>query len=549
MCRYIFITGGVVSSLGKGVCAASIAALLQARGYRIRLKKLDPYLNVDPGTMSPYQHGEVFVTADGAETDLDLGYYERFTDIPASRNDTTTSGKIYEKLISKERRGGYLGGTVQVIPHLTKLIKDFIRFGESEVDFMICEIGGTVGDIEALPYLEAVRQIRYEHGSANIMCIHLTLLPYIATAGELKTKPTQHSVKELRSIGIQPDLIICRADREILETLLHKIAVSCSVPESRVIAGIDQKTIYHVPLSYYRQNVDKQIIEYFGLEHNDKINLEKWRLIESRITTHEKSVDIAIVGKYNQLQDAYKSILEAFLHAGIYYKCKVNLVWIDADELNSQIYRQLDNVDGIMIPGGFGTRGIEGKISAIEYSRKNKIPLFGVCLGMQLIAIEFARNVLGIRDANSTEFTSNCSNVIDLMVNWYKGEERETRTRVSNLGGTMRLGSYESSLISGSKIQGIYKLERVLERHRHRFEFNINYKNDFERAGMRIGGISADGNLVEALELEGHPWFIGVQFHPEYKSRPFSPHPLFLSFIGALIERNENTSESKVRKV
>ncbi|MDJ1305767.1 MAG: CTP synthase [Candidatus Midichloria sp.] len=549
MCRYIFITGGVVSSLGKGVCAASIAALLQARGYCIRLKKLDPYLNVDPGTMSPYQHGEVFVTADGAETDLDLGYYERFTDIPASRNDTITSGKIYEKLISKERRGEYLGGTVQVIPHLTTLIKDFIRFGESEVDFMICEIGGTVGDIEALPYLEAVRQIRYERGGANIMCIHLTLLPYIATAGELKTKPTQHSVKELRSIGIQPDLIICRADREIPETLLHKIAVSCSVPENRVIAGIDQKTIYHVPLSYYKQNVDKQIIEYFGLEHNDKINLEKWHLIESGITTHERSVNIAIVGKYNQLQDAYKSLLEAFLHAGIHYKCKVNLVWIDADELDSQIYRQLDNVDGIMIPGGFGTRGIEGKMNAIEYSRKNKIPLFGICLGMQLIAIEFARNVLGIRDANSTEFTSNCSNVIDLMVNWYKGEEKETRTRVSNLGGTMRLGNYESSLTSGSKIQGIYKLERVLERHRHRFEFNINYKNDFEQAGMRVGGISADGNLVEALELEGHPWFIGVQFHPEYKSRPFSPHPLFLSFIGALIERNENTGESKVRKI
>ncbi|AEI89002.1 MAG: CTP synthase [Candidatus Midichloria mitochondrii] len=549
MCRYIFITGGVVSSLGKGVCAASIAALLQARGRRIRLKKLDPYLNVDPGTMSPYQHGEVFVTADGAETDLDLGYYERFTDISASRNDTITSGKIYEKLIGKERRGEYLGGTVQVIPHLTKLIKDFIRFGESEVDFMICEIGGTVGDIEALPYLEAVRQIRYERGSANIMCVHLTLLPYIATAGELKTKPTQHSVRELRSIGIQPDLIICRADREIPETLLHKIAVSCSVPENRVIAGIDQKTIYHVPLSYYKQNVDKQIIEYFGLEHNDKINLEKWHLIESGITTHERSVNIAIVGKYNQLQDAYKSLLEAFLHAGIHYKCKVNLVRIDADELDSQIYRQLDNVDGIMIPGGFGTRGIEGKMNAIEYSRKNKIPLFGICLGMQLIAIEFARNALGIRDANSTEFTSDCSNVIDLMVNWYKGEEKETRTRVSNLGGTMRLGNYESSLTSGSKIQGIYKLERVLERHRHRFEFNINYKNDFEQAGMRVGGTSADGNLVEALELEGHPWFIGVQFHPEYKSRPFSPHPLFLSFVGALIERSESMGESKVRKI
>ncbi|UWW96936.1 MAG: CTP synthase [Candidatus Cardinium sp.] len=541
MCRYIFVTGGVVSSLGKGVCAASIAALLQARGHRIRLKKLDPYLNVDPGTMNPYQHGEVFVTSDGAETDLDLGYYERFTDIPASKHDTISSGKVYESVISKEREGKYGGGTVQIIPHLTKLIKDFIKFGQDEVDFMICEIGGTVGDIEALPYFEAVRQIRYLLGSATVISIHLTLLPYIATAGELKTKPTQHSVKELRSIGVQPDLIICRADREISESLLHKIAVSCSVPTHRVIAGVDQKTIYHVPLSYYKQNVDKEIIAYFGLTDSDKIDLEKWHVIESRITTYEKQVHVAIIGKYNQLQDAYKSLLEAFLHAGMHHKCKVNLVWIDAAEIDAACHAPLDTIEGIMIPGGFGSRGIEGKIKAIEYSRKNNIPLFGICLGMQLMAIEFARNVLGIKDANSTEFTNDCSNVIDLMMNWYNGKEKEVRTHASNLGGTMRLGNYESLLTNGSKIKEIYKVDHVLERHRHRFEFNIHYKNAFEKAGMRIGGISADGNLVESLEIDTHPWFIGVQFHPEYKSRPFSPHPLFVSFVAALIQQKEQT--------
>ncbi|MGI2298958.1 CTP synthase [Candidatus Cardinium hertigii] len=539
MCRYIFVTGGVVSSLGKGVCAASIAALLQARGYRINLKKLDPYLNVDPGTMSPYQHGEVFVTSDGVEADLDLGYYERFTDIPASKHDTITSGKIYERLIGKERAGVYLGGTVQIIPHLTNLINDFIRFGENKVDFIICEIGGTVGDIEALPYLEAIRQIKYILGSTNTLCIHLTLLPYIATARELKTKPTQHSVKELRSIGIQPDLIICRSDREIPDALLDKIALACSVPKHSVVAAVDQKTIYHVPLSYYKQNVEKQIITYFGLRHTDKINLDKWHLIERRIMAHEKNVRVAIVGKYNQLQDAYKSLSEAFLHAGIHYKCKVHLIWINADEIGNQLYKKLDAVDGIMIPGGFGIRGIEGKIKAIAYARKNKIPLFGICLGMQLMAIEFARNVLGIKDASSTEFTNDCANVIDLMINWYNGEKKETRTRRSNLGGTMRLGNYESFLINGSKIKEIYKLESIVERHRHRFEFNINYKDVFEKAGMGIGGVSANGILVEAIELNEHPWFIGVQFHPEYTSRPFRPHPLFVSFIGTLIAQNK----------
>ncbi|WP_419241119.1 CTP synthase [Cardinium endosymbiont of Nabis limbatus] len=540
MCRYIFVTGGVVSSLGKGVCAVSIAALLQAHGYRIRLKKLDPYLNVDPGTMSPYQHGEVFVTSDGEEADLDLGYYERFTDIPASKHDTITSGKIYEKLISKERKGNYLGGTVQIIPHLTDLIQDFIKFGENEVDFMICEIGGTVGDIEALPYLETIRQIRYLLGSTNVLSIHLTLLPYIATADELKTKPTQHSVKELRSIGIQPDLIICRADRAIPPSLLHKIAVACSIPNNRVIVGMDQKTIYHVPLSYYKHNIDKEILTYFGLTYSDTINLDKWHFIESGITACEKNVHVAIVGKYNSFQDAYKSLVEAFLHAGIHYKYKINLIWIDSDDPDYQINEKLHTIDGIMIPGGFGIRGIEGKIKAIEYARKNKIPLFGICLGMQLIAIEFARNVLGIKDSNSTEFTSNCANVIDLMTNWHNGEEKEMRAHTSNLGGTMRLGNYESILTHGSKIKEIYKLDQIIERHRHRFEFNINYKHAFEKAGMRVGSISADGNLVEALELDGHPWFIGVQFHPEYRSRPFSPHPLFLSFVETLIKQKKH---------
>ena len=537
MCRYIFVTGGVVSSLGKGVCAASIAALLQAYGYEVRLKKLDPYLNVDPGTMSPYQHGEVFVTEDGTETDLDLGYYERFTDIPATSHDTITSGKLYEKLISKERKGEYLGGTVMVIPHLTKLIKEFIHFGGFETEFMICEIGGTVGDIEALPYLEAARQIRYELGVANVMCIHLTLLPYIPTAGELKTKPTQHSVKELRSIGIQPDLIMCRADREIPDPLLHKIAISCSVPENRVIPAIDQKTIYHVPLSYDKQGVSNQVLEYFRLTHNGQVNLDKWHWIESRINTYEDSVKIAIVGKYNQLQDAYKSLLEAFLHAGIYYKCKINLIWIDADELEHSVNDHLTNIDGIMVPGGFGARGIEGKINAIKYARELNIPLFGICLGMQLMAIEFARNVISIQNANSTEFTANCDNIIDLVSNWHKGEVKEVRSKDSNLGGTMRLGNYESILAQGSKIQEIYGTHNIFERHRHRFEFNINYKNAFEAAGMRFGAISPDHNLIEALELTSNRWFIGVQFHPEYKSRPFNPHPLFLSFIKTLMNK------------
>ena len=539
MCRYIFVTGGVVSSLGKGVCAASIAALLQSYGYRVRLKKLDPYLNVDPGTMSPYQHGEVFVTEDGTETDLDLGYYERFTDIPATNHDTITSGKIYEKLIGKERKGEYLGGTVMVIPHLTKLIKEFIRFGELEAEFMICEIGGTVGDIEALPYLEAARQIRYELGIANVMCIHLTLLPYISTAGELKTKPTQHSVKELRSIGIQPDLIMCRADRKIPDSLLHKIAISCSVPENRVIPAIDQKTIYHVPLSYYHQGVSRQVLEYFGLNCNVQVKLDKWYWIESRINTYENSVKIAIVGKYNLLKDAYKSILEAFLHAGIYYKCRINLAWINADDIEYSISNQFIDIDGILVPGGFGSRGIEGKINAIKYAREHNIPLFGICLGMQLMAIEFARNALRIQDANSTEFTPCCSNIIDLINNWNKNDVKKTHSNDSTtLGGTMRLGNYESILAVNSKIQKIYGTHNVFERYRHRFEFNINYKNAFEAAGMQFGAISPDGNLVEALELKSHPWFIGVQFHPEYKSRPFNPHPLFLSFIETLIKNN-----------
>jgi len=534
MSRYIFITGGVVSSLGKGVCAASIASLLQAHGYKIRLKKLDPYLNVDPGTMSPYQHGEVFVTEDGAESDLDLGYYERFTDIPASKNDTITSGKIYEKLINKERRGEYLGGTVQTIPHLTQLIKDFIRAEEEKTDFMICEIGGTVGDIEALPYLEAVRQIKYELGNTNIMCIHLTLLPYIATAGELKTKPTQHSVKELRSIGIHPDLILCRADRPIPESLLHKIAISCSIPENRVIAGIDQKTIYHVPLSYHNQQLDRQILHFFDLDYKNEINLEKWQWIESRITSYKKDVSVAIVGKYSQFQDAYKSLIEAFLHAGLYHECKINFIWINPDNSVQQISEELSEIQGVMIPGGFGSRGVEGKIFAINYARKNKIPLFGICLGMQLMAIEFARNVLNIADANSTEFTQNCSKIIDFI----KDNKKEITLQNPNLGGTMRLGNHEIFLIHGSKVKGYYladesNIESVLERHRHRFEFNIDYKDNFEKSGMKISGVSTEG-VVEIMELDDHPWFIGVQFHPEYKSRPFNPHPLFLSFIRAL---------------
>ena len=531
MSKYIFITGGVVSSLGKGVCAASVAALLQVHGYKVRLKKLDPYFNVDPGTMSPYQHGEVFVTADGVEVDLDFGYYERFTGIESSAEDTITSGKLFNSLIEKERRGDYLGRTVQMIPNLTDIIKNFIKQGIEDTDFMICEIGGTVGDIEALPYLEALRQIKWELSNHDVMSIHLTLIPYIAAAGELKTKPTQHSVRELRSIGIQPDLIICRADREISNDITRKIALTCSVPENMVVSGIDKKSIYNVPLYYLNQKLDEKILSFFKLQPSNTPDLSKWRFIESQINNYNQEIKIAIVGKYSKLQDAYKSLVEACLHAGLHIGTKVNIVWVDTDLEQEPLYNILKEVQGIIIPGGFGSRGIEKKIMTIEYARRNQIPLLGICLGMQLMAIEFARNILGITDANSTEFSKYCTNIIDLITNWEKKPHALTHNNTSDLGGTMRLGNYRSDLTAGSKIREIYGINSITERHRHRFEFNINYKEIFEDAGMIISGLSADLKLVEALELKDHPWFIGVQFHPEYKSRPFEAHPLFLSFI------------------
>jgi CTP synthase len=531
MSKYIFITGGVVSSLGKGVCAASVAALLQVHGYKVRLKKLDPYFNVDPGTMSPYQHGEVFVTADGVEVDLDFGYYERFTGIESSAEDTITSGKLFNSLIEKERRGDYLGRTVQMIPNLTDIIKNFIKQGIEDTDFMICEIGGTVGDIEALPYLEALRQIKWELSNHDVMSIHLTLIPYIAAAGELKTKPTQHSVRELRSIGIQPDLIICRADREISNDITRKIALTCSVPENMVVSGIDKKSIYNVPLYYLNQKLDEKILSFFKLQPSNTPDLSKWRFIESQINNYNQEIKIAIVGKYSKLQDAYKSLVEACLHAGLHIGTKVNIVWVDTDLEQEPLYNILKEVQGIIIPGGFGSRGIEKKIMTIEYARRNQIPLLGICLGMQLMAIEFARNILGITDANSTEFSKYCTNIIDLITNWGKKPHALTHNNTSDLGGTMRLGNYRSDLTAGSKIREIYGINSITERHRHRFEFNINYKEIFEDAGMIISGLSADLKLVEALELKDHPWFIGVQFHPEYKSRPFEAHPLFLSFI------------------
>jgi CTP synthase len=481
--------------------------------------------------MSPYQHGEVFVTADGVEVDLDFGYYERFTGIESSAEDTITSGKLFNSLIEKERRGDYLGRTVQMIPNLTDIIKNFIKQGIEDTDFMICEIGGTVGDIEALPYLEALRQIKWELSNHDVMSIHLTLIPYIAAAGELKTKPTQHSVRELRSIGIQPDLIICRADREISNDITRKIALTCSVPENMVVSGIDKKSIYNVPLYYLNQKLDEKILSFFKLQTSSAPDLSKWRFIESQINNYNKEIKIAIVGKYNKLQDAYKSLIEACFHAGLHIGTKVNIVWVDTDLEQETLYNILKEVQGIIIPGGFGSRGIEKKIMTIEYARQNQIPLLGICLGMQLMAIEFARNILGIADANSTEFSKYCTNIIDLITNWEKKPHALTHNNNSDLGGTMRLGNYRSDLTAGSKIREIYGINSITERHRHRFEFNINYKKIFEDAGMIISGLSADLKLVEALELKDHTWFIGVQFHPEYKSRPFEAHPLFLSFI------------------
>jgi len=539
MARYVFITGGVVSSLGKGLASAALGALLQARGYSVRLRKLDPYLNVDPGTMSPYQHGEVFVTDDGAETDLDLGHYERFTGRPASQADNITTGRIYQQIITKERRGDYLGSTVQVIPHVTDAIKAFITEGNDNVDFVLCEIGGTVGDIEGLPFFEAIRQLGNELPRGHTVFIHLTLVPFIQSAGELKTKPTQHSVKELRSIGIQPDVVLCRTDRPLPHDERRKIALFCNVRPEAVIQALDVASIYEVPGRYHAEGLDREVLAAFGIENAPEPDLERWREIAETIANPDGEVNVAVVGKYTGLKDAYKSLNEALVHGGIAHKVKVNLQWIEAQTFEQEdASAYLEDVHGILVPGGFGERGSEGKISAARYARLRGVPYFGICFGMQMAVIEVARDLAGIEDAGSTEFGPTPEPVIGLMTEWMKGDELEKRQSNGNLGGTMRLGAYDAVLAKGSKVAEIYGTTRISERHRHRYEVNMRYRNRLEAAGLRFSGLSPDGLLPEIVEIPDHPWFVGVQFHPELKSRPFAPHPLFASFIEAAVEQS-----------
>jgi CTP synthase len=539
MARYIFITGGVVSSLGKGLASAALGALLQARGYKVRLRKLDPYLNVDPGTMSPYQHGEVFVTDDGAETDLDLGHYERFTGRPATRMDNITTGRIYQDILTKERRGDYLGATVQVIPHVTNAIKDFVRDGNDAFDFVLIEVGGTVGDIEGLPFFEAIRQLGNDLPRNHAVYIHLTLLPFIPSTGELKTKPTQHSVKELRSIGIQPDVLLCRTDRPIPEGERRKLALFCNVRETAVIEARDVDNIYAVPEAYHEAGLDREVLAAFGVEPKAAPDLASWHVINERIRNPEGDVTIAIVGKYTGMKDAYKSLTEALSHGGIANKVKVKLDWIESEVFeNEDPTPFLEHVNGILVPGGFGQRGAEGKIKAAQFARMRNVPYFGICFGMQMACIEAARNLCGIVDANSTEFGATTEPVVGLMTEWLKGNELQKRMDGGDLGGTMRLGAYDAALTRGSRVAQIYGATEISERHRHRYEVNTGYKGRLEQRGMRFSGMSPDGILPEIVEYEDHPWFIGVQFHPELKSRPFEPHPLFSSFIGAAVDQS-----------
>jgi CTP synthase len=533
MARYIFVTGGVVSSLGKGLSSASLAYLLKSQGYKVRLRKMDPYLNVDPGTMSPFQHGEVFVTDDGAETDLDLGHYERFTNISSKQSDNITTGRIYSDVIKKERTGGYLGKTVQVIPHITNRIKEFIKKDITNEDFVICEIGGTVGDIESLPFVEAIRQFSNEHGKSKTLFIHLTFVPFLKSSDEIKTKPTQHSVKELRSIGIQPDIIICRSQQSIPLDQRKKISLFCNVPIDNVIETVDVRTIYEAPISFFNQKLDKQVLKYFKLKSKKRANLTPWKKITKVVLNTKKSVNIAIIGKYVNLKDAYKSLDEALIHGGIFNKVKVNLIRIESDNLKiNEIKEKLKNISGLLIPGGFGKRGTEGKISAIKYARENKIPFLGICFGMQMAIIEFARNKLKIKKAGSSEIDKKCFPVVGLINEWDKNGKIVKGTD-KNLGGTMRLGLYEARLRNNSAINRIYKSISIKERHRHRYEVNNNLKDQFERKGLIFSGMSPDSKLPEIIELKNHPWFIGVQFHPEFRSRPLAPHPLFSSFIKA----------------
>ena len=539
--KFIFITGGVVSSLGKGLASASLGAILQARGYKIKLRKLDPYLNVDPGTMSPYQHGECFVTDDGAETDLDLGHYERFTGVPAKKSDNITTGKIYSNVISKERRGDYLGATIQVIPHVTDAIKEYILSDINDEDFVLCEIGGTVGDIESLPFIEAIRQLRNQIGSLRTCFLHVTLLPYIKTAGELKTKPTQHSVKELQGMGIQPDILLCRTENFIPDEQKSKIALFCNIKSDSVIEALDCDSIYQVPISYHKQGLDEQICSFFNLNVDKKPDLSRWININKIEAASEGIINIGVVGKYTAMIDAYKSLIEAINHGGISNKVKVKIKWIDSETLEDKemdIQSYLKDINGIIVPGGFGQRGSNGKINAIEFARNKKIPFLGICFGMQLAVIEFARNVLKLHEASTTEFGETKIPLVGLLTEWKSSKGTEKRNSTSDLGGTMRLGAYDCKLLDGSFVKSIYNQDLISERHRHRYEVNYELTSNFFDHGLVFSGMSPDNSLPEILEIPKHPWFVGVQFHPELKSKPFNPHPIFSSFIKASLKQS-----------
>ena len=540
MARFIFVTGGVVSSLGKGLLSASLGALLQARGFKVRIRKFDPYLNVDPGTMSPYQHGEVYVTDDGAESDLDLGHYERFTGVSARQSDNITTGRIYRDIIARERRGDYLGATVQVIPHVTNAIKEFALNEIDDVDFVICEIGGTVGDIESLPFIEAIRQLRNDLGRDNTVSVHTTLVPWIKAAGELKTKPTQHSVRELSSLGVQPDVLLCRTDRELPESDREKIALFCNVPKSAVIPALDARSIYDVPLQYHAAGLDDEVLRAFRIGDAPSPDLARWTDIMDRLDNYEGEVTIGVVGKYVGLPDAYKSLNEALIHGGLANRAKVNVRWLDAELFESDdenLAAVLEPLDGILVPGGFGERGSEGKIAAVKFAREREIPFFGICLGMQMACIEGARDA-GVDQASSTEFGPTPEPVIGLITEWMSPEGLQERAADGDLGGTMRLGAYEAELGHNSRAANVYGATRISERHRHRYEVNTHYVPALEKSGLVISGMSPDGRLPEIIERPDHPWFIGVQFHPELKSRPFDPHPLFAGFVGAALEQS-----------
>jgi len=538
MTRYIFVTGGVVSSLGKGLASAALGALLQARGFKVRLRKLDPYLNVDPGTMSPYQHGEVYVTDDGAETDLDLGHYERYTGVAGRKSDNVTTGQIYSKVIARERRGDYLGATVQVIPHVTEAIKEFIRADITDEDFLVCEIGGTVGDIESLPFLEAIRQLGNEVGAAGSLFVHLTLVPFIASAGELKTKPTQHSVKELQGLGIQPDILVCRCEHPIGRDSQRKIALFCNVPEEAVIEALDVDTIYAVPRAYHEQGLDTQVCRHFGIDSLAP-DLAVWDRVVERIRQPDGEVTIGVVGKYTSMIDSYKSLAEALTHGGVANNVRVNVNWLDSEIFETEgAIHHLENVNGILVPGGFGERGAEGKIAAARFARERTVPYFGICFGMQMAVIEAARSLADLPGAGSTEFGPCEDPIVGLLTEWTQGNRVERRNVDSELGGSMRLGAYPCHLLPETKIHAIYGADDISERHRHRYEVNITYRQRLEEAGLRFSGLSPDGELPEIVEFEDHPWFIGVQFHPELKSKPYNPHPLFTSFIEAAVAQS-----------